>query len=98
MAVYTDVTVEELEKFLAGYDLGELRSYKGMWTKPHSTCRLATHCASAASSAVWVTTRDFACGSPHFKVRELGLDQRSESFDIAFWFGCQLRPPWCLFL
>ena len=30
MAVYTDVTVEELEKFLAGYDLGELRSYKGI--------------------------------------------------------------------
>ena len=30
MAVYTDVTVDELEKFLAGYDLGELRSYKGI--------------------------------------------------------------------
>jgi len=30
MAVYTDVAVEELEAFLAGYDLGELRSYKGI--------------------------------------------------------------------
>src|SRR5882757_3609152 len=30
MAVYTDVTAEELAAFLAGYDLGELRSYKGI--------------------------------------------------------------------
>jgi homoserine kinase type II len=30
MAVYTDVALEELEAFLAGYDLGELRSYKGI--------------------------------------------------------------------
>ena len=30
MAVYTDVSAEELGKFLAGYDLGELRSYKGI--------------------------------------------------------------------
>jgi homoserine kinase type II len=30
MAVYTDVAVEDLEAFLAGYDLGELRSYKGI--------------------------------------------------------------------
>jgi homoserine kinase type II len=30
MAVYTDVAVEELEGFLAGYDLGELLSYKGI--------------------------------------------------------------------
>jgi len=30
MAVYTDVAVEELEDFLAGYDLGELLSYKGI--------------------------------------------------------------------
>jgi homoserine kinase type II len=30
MAVYTDVSAEELSKFLAGYDLGELLSYKGI--------------------------------------------------------------------
>ncbi|MCC6886971.1 MAG: homoserine kinase [Hyphomicrobiales bacterium] len=30
MAVYTDVTAEELTAFLAGYDIGELRSYKGI--------------------------------------------------------------------
>jgi len=30
MAVYTDVAVEDLEAFLAGYALGELRSYKGI--------------------------------------------------------------------
>ncbi|HEY0566635.1 MAG TPA: homoserine kinase [Xanthobacteraceae bacterium] len=30
MAVYTDVSSEELSQFLAGYDLGELRSYKGI--------------------------------------------------------------------
>lgn len=30
MAVYTDVTAEDLTNFLAGYDLGELRSYKGI--------------------------------------------------------------------
>jgi homoserine kinase type II len=30
MAVYTDVTAEELAGFLAGYDLGELLSYKGI--------------------------------------------------------------------
>ena len=30
MAVYTDVTAEELAGFLAGYELGELRSYKGI--------------------------------------------------------------------
>jgi homoserine kinase type II len=30
MAVYTDVQVEELEAFLSGYDLGELRAYKGI--------------------------------------------------------------------
>ena len=30
MAVYTDVTGEELAGFLAGYDLGELLSYKGI--------------------------------------------------------------------
>ena len=30
MAVYTDVTAEELGAFLAGYDLGELLSYKGI--------------------------------------------------------------------
>lgn len=30
MAVYTDVTVEDLDAFLAGYDIGELRSYKGI--------------------------------------------------------------------
>jgi homoserine kinase type II len=30
MAVYTDVTAEELGGFLAGYDLGELLSYKGI--------------------------------------------------------------------
>src|SRR3954470_16980357 len=30
MAVYTDVSAEELGKFLAGYELGELLSYKGI--------------------------------------------------------------------
>src|SRR3954462_13575887 len=30
MAVYTDVVAEELAAFLAGYDLGELLSYKGI--------------------------------------------------------------------
>jgi homoserine kinase type II len=30
MAVYTDVTDEELQQFLAGYDLGTLMSYKGI--------------------------------------------------------------------
>src|SRR4051812_38104630 len=30
MAVYTDVSVEDLETFLADYDLGELLSYKGI--------------------------------------------------------------------
>jgi homoserine kinase type II len=30
MAVYTDVTDEELQQFLAGYDLGTLLSYKGI--------------------------------------------------------------------
>ena len=30
MAVYTDVSAEELAAFLAGYDLGELLSYKGI--------------------------------------------------------------------
>jgi homoserine kinase type II len=30
MAVYTDVTAEDLAPFLAGYDLGELMAYKGI--------------------------------------------------------------------
>ena len=30
MAVYTDVAAEELAAFLAGYDIGELLSYKGI--------------------------------------------------------------------
>jgi homoserine kinase type II len=30
MAVYTDVSAEDLAAFLAGYELGELRSYKGI--------------------------------------------------------------------
>ncbi len=30
MAVYTDVTADDLTRFLAGYDIGELRSYKGI--------------------------------------------------------------------
>ena len=30
MAVYTDVSAEDLSAFLAGYDLGELLSYKGI--------------------------------------------------------------------
>ena len=30
MAVYTDVAAEELAPFLAGYDIGELLSYKGI--------------------------------------------------------------------
>src|SRR5688500_2852785 len=30
MAVYTDVSAEELTTFLAGYDIGELLAYKGI--------------------------------------------------------------------
>ncbi|MGH6684204.1 MAG: homoserine kinase, partial [Pseudolabrys sp.] len=30
MAVYTDVTADDLNEFLAGYEIGELRSYKGI--------------------------------------------------------------------
>src|SRR5476651_397532 len=30
MAVYTDVSADDLNKFLSGYDVGELRSYKGI--------------------------------------------------------------------
>jgi homoserine kinase type II len=30
MAVYTDVTVDDLSRFLAGYDVGDLLSYKGI--------------------------------------------------------------------
>src|SRR5882672_1961180 len=30
MAVYTDVSADDLNEFLAGYDIGELRSYKGI--------------------------------------------------------------------
>ena len=30
MAVYTDVTAEDLTRFLADYDIGALRSYKGI--------------------------------------------------------------------
>src|SRR5882757_9571933 len=30
MAVYTDVAAEELEAFLAGYDIGDLLAYKGI--------------------------------------------------------------------
>ncbi|MFZ0836921.1 MAG: phosphotransferase, partial [Xanthobacteraceae bacterium] len=30
MAVYTDVGVEELQTFLAGYDLGDVLAYKGI--------------------------------------------------------------------
>ena len=30
MAVYTDVAADELAEFLAGYDIGELLSYKGI--------------------------------------------------------------------
>ncbi len=30
MAVYTDVSADDLNQFLAGYDIGELRSYKGI--------------------------------------------------------------------
>ena len=30
MAVYTDVTAEDLTRYLASYDLGELLSYKGI--------------------------------------------------------------------
>src|ERR1700694_3149023 len=30
IAVYTDVATEELEAFLAGYDIGELLAYKGI--------------------------------------------------------------------
>src|SRR5271166_226314 len=30
MAVYTDVATEELEAFLAAYDIGELLAYKGI--------------------------------------------------------------------
>ena len=30
MAVYTDVSSEELTSFLAGYEIGELLAYKGI--------------------------------------------------------------------
>jgi homoserine kinase type II len=30
MAVYTDIAVEDLQEFLGGYDIGELRAYKGI--------------------------------------------------------------------
>ena len=30
MAVYTDVTADDLNEFLAGYDIGELLAYKGI--------------------------------------------------------------------
>ena len=30
MAVYTDVTADDLNEFLAGYDIGALLSYKGI--------------------------------------------------------------------
>jgi len=30
MAVYTDVSADDLTRFLAGYDLGPLLSYKGI--------------------------------------------------------------------
>ena len=30
MAVYTDVSADDLTRFLAGYDLGKLLSYKGI--------------------------------------------------------------------
>src|SRR5262249_57680199 len=30
MAVYTDVAAEDLARFLSGYDIGELLSYKGI--------------------------------------------------------------------
>src|ERR1700750_2038798 len=30
MAVYTDVSAEDLTRFLSGYDVGELLSYKGI--------------------------------------------------------------------
>jgi homoserine kinase type II len=30
MAVYTDVSADDLNEFLAGYDIGELRAYKGI--------------------------------------------------------------------
>ncbi|HEY0223824.1 MAG TPA: homoserine kinase [Pseudolabrys sp.] len=30
MAVYTDVSADDLNQFLSGYDIGELRSYKGI--------------------------------------------------------------------
>ena len=30
MAVYTDVAADDLDRFLAGYDIGELLSYKGI--------------------------------------------------------------------
>jgi homoserine kinase type II len=30
MAVYTDVSADDLNEFMAGYDIGELRSYKGI--------------------------------------------------------------------
>ncbi len=30
MAVYTDVSADDLARFLGGYDIGELLSYKGI--------------------------------------------------------------------
>ena len=50
MAVYTDVAAEDLTAFLAGYDIGELLSYKGIAEGVENSNFLVAHRAAATSS------------------------------------------------
>ena len=65
MAVYTDVAAEDLATFLAGYDLGELLSYKGIaegvensnFLRPHQ------HAATSSSRSTRSASRPATCRS-----------------------------------
>ena len=50
MAVYTDVAAEELGAFLAGYDIGELLSYKGI-AEGVENSNFLVHTTTAISSS-----------------------------------------------
>ena len=50
MAVYTDVTAEELAEFLEGYDIGELLSYKGIAEGVENSNFLCTPARALSSS------------------------------------------------
>ena len=50
MAVYTDVSAEDLGAFLAGYDLGELLSYKGIAEGVENSNFLRPHRRAATTS------------------------------------------------